>query len=252
MSGDGGGFGVRWRDVAPEAGWFDPFFEPMFALASAHLGRMASTGAKILHLGCGSGDKTEALRRMGFVATGVDVDEPLLELATRKYPGCAFVRASAEALPFEGGSFDAAFSFSVLQLVDHERVMSECHRVLRPGGCAVFIENLHGSPLALGYRFMHRVLGSSYRQNETPRSYVRWTTRSDLVSLFREASFAAFHLTTPLGLVLPTLGQHFFHIPIHARSGPLHRLMSRLDQSLFERAPPTRKLAWGLVACLIK
>ena len=48
-----------------------------------------------------------------------------------------YVVGDARELPFEDGSFDAVFSYSVLQHLAKEdvpRVVAEIRRVLRPGG----------------------------------------------------------------------------------------------------------------------
>jgi ubiquinone/menaquinone biosynthesis C-methylase UbiE len=53
------------------------------------------------------------------------------------------VRAPAEELPFDSGSFDTAVSTLVLCTVgDQERALGELGRVLRPGGSLLFIEHV--------------------------------------------------------------------------------------------------------------
>ena len=48
--------------------------------------------------------------------------------------------AVADALPFEDGSFDAAMSSFVFQLVpSRARAFREIHRVLRPGGTLAYV-----------------------------------------------------------------------------------------------------------------
>jgi SAM-dependent methyltransferase len=68
----------------------------------------------------------------------VDVSEPLLAAARRRYPALRAVRADVRALPFADGEFDAIVSNSTL---DHfrstdeiVRALRELRRVLRPGG----------------------------------------------------------------------------------------------------------------------
>jgi SAM-dependent methyltransferase len=47
--------------------------------------------------------------------------------------------ADGERLPFPDGSFDLVFAHGVVQYtVDPGRLVNECHRVLRPGGEAIF------------------------------------------------------------------------------------------------------------------
>jgi SAM-dependent methyltransferase len=53
--------------------------------------------------------------------------------------GVKVVRADAAALPFAGGIFDACLSQeALLHIADKPRVLSECHRVLAPGGRIAF------------------------------------------------------------------------------------------------------------------
>lgn len=55
----------------------------------------------------------------------------------------AVVRAPAQELPFEDGSFDTVVSTFVLCTVpDAARALDEIHRVLRPGGALLLIEHV--------------------------------------------------------------------------------------------------------------
>jgi SAM-dependent methyltransferase len=48
--------------------------------------------------------------------------------------------ANAEALPFEDASFDVVYGHGVVQYTaDPARLIRECHRVLKPGGTAIFM-----------------------------------------------------------------------------------------------------------------
>jgi arsenite methyltransferase len=86
--------------------------------------------AKILDIGCGTGDTVRHLRdRHGLEAQGVDKDPAAV--ADRAHLTCA----SGESLPFAEGCFDGVLlecSLSVMDDPDH--VLKECHRVLAPGG----------------------------------------------------------------------------------------------------------------------
>ena len=96
-------------------------------------------GDRVLDVGCGTGSLTYALPQLANIAsiTGIDLTEPYVEFARSRNtdPRITFRAADARALPFEGNSFDRAFSMLVLQFIpDAARAVGEMGRVVRPGG----------------------------------------------------------------------------------------------------------------------
>jgi ubiquinone/menaquinone biosynthesis C-methylase UbiE len=93
--------------------------------------------ARILDAGCGQG--TPVLRQLGATATavGVDFSRGQLTLATENAPGAALTQGDMTGLPFRDDAFDAVTAYHSLIHVppeDHQTVVDEFARVLRPGG----------------------------------------------------------------------------------------------------------------------
>ncbi len=105
-------------------------------------------GERILDLGCGDGQLTTKLIAAGAEVTGVDSSESMAEAARAR--GVNVVVASMESLPLPDNSFDAAFSNAALHWVkNHEAMLTEVNRVLRPGGRFVAECGGHGNIAAI-------------------------------------------------------------------------------------------------------
>lgn len=125
------------------------------AVLSGHRSALlARVNGVVLEVGGGTG------ANLPFYGRGVDelvVTEPEEPMARRLEANLAghslparVVRAPAEVLPFEDGSFDAVVSTLVLCTVeDPVKALAEVHRVLRPGGRLVFLEHVRSEDPAL-------------------------------------------------------------------------------------------------------
>ncbi len=90
-----------------------------------------------LDVGCGPGALAEAMAaRFGAAkVAAVDPSEPFVAACRARVPGADVQLASAEALPFADGVFEAVLSQLVLSFVrDAERAATEFARVVRKGG----------------------------------------------------------------------------------------------------------------------
>jgi SAM-dependent methyltransferase len=105
--------------------------------------------AHLVEVACGSGGPALHVARVtGCRVTGVDINESGVATATQAANRAGaggrvrFERASAdEPLPFADGSFDALLCIdSMNHFPDRARVFREWHRVLRPGGRALFTD----------------------------------------------------------------------------------------------------------------
>src|SRR5580700_3591081 len=95
-------------------------------------------GARVIDLGCGTGDLCRLLGKAGLRAVGVDMAAGMLAKAHTSAP---LIRADALQLPVGDATVDGAISgFALRNVVDIAACFREAARVIRPGGRAVFLE----------------------------------------------------------------------------------------------------------------
>lgn len=98
-------------------------------------------GKDILDLGCLNGGRGIAwYEKYGLHSiNGIDVTQVYIDAATqfahKKDARAEYHVATGEKLPYENSTFDAILSFDVFEHVqDLSQTLSECYRVLKPGG----------------------------------------------------------------------------------------------------------------------
>ena len=93
------------------------------------------SGTRLLDVATGPGHVAGLAAAREANATGIDIAEPMLAIARRRWPAVEFRQADAHQLPFADDSFDAiTANFALMHLGRPERAVSEFVRVLAPGG----------------------------------------------------------------------------------------------------------------------
>jgi demethylmenaquinone methyltransferase/2-methoxy-6-polyprenyl-1,4-benzoquinol methylase len=171
-------------------GRVDAMYEAVATAATA-----GAPGARILEIGCGTGNLTARLLAHGAVVTAIDQDPEMLAVAREKLGDDARVTlremAAVEiADRFPPQSFDAVAATLVLSEMEQDEqayVLAAARRVLRPGGRLVVADEVE--PPGLWGRLAHAALRwpvavLTYVLTQTSTQAVR-----DLAARVRAAGF---------------------------------------------------------------
>lgn len=108
----------------------------------------------LLDVGCGRGDQIRALADMGFSVKGCDMSPRSKDLADGSYD-VEIVDFERAEFPWKEEQFDVLLCKSVIEhMAQPDELVSECLRVLKPGGRAVF--------MTPDWESMYRIFYSEY------------------------------------------------------------------------------------------
>jgi ubiquinone/menaquinone biosynthesis C-methylase UbiE len=116
-----------------------------FRRLAGRIAGLVPAGSAILEVAPGPGFLSVELARRGFAVTGLDISRTFIELARKNAENAGvavhFERGDASQMPFAGHSFDflvcrAAFK----NFAAPDGVLTEMHRVLKPGGRGLIID----------------------------------------------------------------------------------------------------------------
>lgn len=106
-------------------------------------------GGKVLDAGSGSGEPaSKFLADAGFVVTGIDLSETMLEMARRNVPNAKFLKMDITAPTFEEETFDGILSlFALFHIprIEHDSVFKTFYHLLKPGGILMVNTGVSGS-----------------------------------------------------------------------------------------------------------
>jgi SAM-dependent methyltransferase len=200
-------------------------------------------GRRVLDFGCGSGANSILLANRGAHVSAVDISEDLLRLARRRMQvngragGASFVAASAHQLPLPDGSVDVVFGIAILHHLDLRLVRSEVHRVLKPGGRAIFQEPVRNSRLVRRVRALIPYRAPDVSPFERPLTDRELADFGRPFSSYRARAFRLPHVA--VGEALPFLKRRA-------------ALLYRLDRALLRLVPALKYYAGVRVVEVVK
>ena len=191
---------------------------------------------RVLEWGCGPGSSAMTLAERGASVSAIDISPVAIRRARSQASGAGVdldLRVmDAHHLEYGSETFDLVCGQGILHHLRTRDAYREMARVLRPTGCAVFLEPLGHNPFINAFR---RVTPSMRSPDEHP---LRRRDIRDAYRHFARVDASFFHLTS-LALT-PARNQ-----PWLERITPL---TDTLDRALFRILPPLRW--WGWIAIL--
>ena len=92
-------------------------------------------GRDVLEAGCGEGYGADLIAATARSVTAVDYDAATVAHVRARYPRVGVLAANLAALPMPDSALDVVVNFQVIEhLWDQPQFITECLRVLRPGG----------------------------------------------------------------------------------------------------------------------
>lgn len=164
-------------------------------------------GASCIDVCCGTADWTialgEAAGPTGRVV-GLDFSQNMLNVGHQKtahMPQVELVQGNAMSLPYPDNSFDfATIGFGLRNVPDYEQVLSEMHRVLKPGGMIACLETSQPESFVfkpffrMYFRFVMPVFGKLFAKSYKEYSWLQESAKTfpgmkELAKLFSKVGF---------------------------------------------------------------
>ena len=156
------------------ASLYEPLFRWVFypRIAAVIRSLKIPPGARVLEVGVGTGLSLDAYPPHAQVV-GLDLAEDMLAKAQEKinqhgWRHIQVRRGDAQNLDFPDDNFDFVMAYHVVSVVpEPKRMMTEMHRVCRPGGTIVLINH---------FRSDNPVLTAAFRALDPVLRFLGWTT----------------------------------------------------------------------------
>lgn len=151
-------------------------------------------GADIVHAGCGSGQVDTGLNSR-FRITALDISANALSIYERvNKDNPRLILGDILALPFASGSKDGLYNLGVMEHFtegDIHRMLSEFHRVLRPGGKVLIFWPPEFGLSVMFLKAVHFILNRVLKKNIRlhPDEITRVQSERHVRNLFKQAQF---------------------------------------------------------------
>jgi SAM-dependent methyltransferase len=133
----------------------------------------------VYEIGTGLGYLTFALRRAGINATGSDISETAVSVATERFGPYYRVASAGEISELESGTAAAVIMSELIEHVENpEALLADIHRLLRPGGIAL-ITTPNKSTFPIG----------AYWKTENPPVHYWWLSETSMRNMAARQNF---------------------------------------------------------------
>ena len=217
------------------------------------------TGKSLLDLGCGLGEGAVYFAKHGANVTAVDLSGEMLEvvkrLAAHHKVNVSTRKSPADQISLPDNTFDVVYSGNLLHHVDIAATLKEVHRVLKPGGIAIFTDPLAHNPLINIYR---RIAQDVRTEDEHPLHFNQIELFRSLFSHVKYECYWFFTLWIFLRFLLvervnPNKERYWKKIiNEHSRLEPIYKPLERLDRVFLARFPYFKRHCWNIVICCEK
>jgi ubiquinone/menaquinone biosynthesis C-methylase UbiE len=157
-------------------------------------------GARVLDVGCGTGEYVHRVNELGFRASGLEPAESMRDAARARNPGSDIIDGLATDLPYPDESFDLVICIEVVRYLhraDVRLALREMRRVLRPSG-RLFLTAVNKYALD-GFYLFHR-MQTMVSGHSAKVPHCEFMTPADIDQELREAGFStAVHRGVLLG-----------------------------------------------------
>ena len=202
-------------------------------------------GLQLLDFGCGMGEESMYLAKLGAIVTGIDISEVGVESLKRRaqFNGLSdrvhAYEMRVDPTEFADESFDRVHGLGILHHVKIEPGLAEVWRLLKPGGIAVFLEPMGDSAFVeriKAWMMQNMRIDGSHGVTEHEEN-LHWQEIAEATKRFSEVRTYPYHLLYRAHRLLPKWSWNGIR---------------RLDYWVLGIAPWLRRYAGGCVIYLRK